>query len=148
MLECSRSSRSEFEINVCYSAYEQSLSFRTLPCFYLWEAISSRSLHTRLRNPIKTTDCILSPYDLYFGKIYKCSLIMWQKQKYNVTINFVWYLFYWSVCGAAVTCNSTVLLVLNILDRWFVLLLILFHIIVHEPCPSGMLFVYFQFKML
>lgn len=62
-----------------------------LPCFYLQAAISSRSLHTSLRNPIKMTDYILSPQGLSFRKIYKSSLIIWEKAEICRTINLVWY---------------------------------------------------------
>ncbi len=84
-----------------------------LPCFYLRAAISSRRLHTSLRNPIKMTDYILSPQDLSFRKIYKSTLIMWKNAEIWRTINLVWYVFYSNLWGAAETCNSPVLVLLN-----------------------------------
>lgn len=88
------------EINARYSAREQSLSLRGLGrVFILQAAISSRSLHTSLRNPIKMTDYILSPQGLSFTKIYKSSPIIRRKKERKKekkigeicrTINLVW----------------------------------------------------------
>lgn len=52
-----------------------------LPCFYLRAAVSSHSFRSSLRNPIKMTDCILSPQDLSFREIYKSVLIMLGKSR-------------------------------------------------------------------
>ena len=84
-----------------------------LPCFYLRAAISSRRLHTSLRNPIKMTDYILSRQDLSFRKIYKSPPIMWKKAEIWRTIKPVWYVFYSNLRGAARTGNSIVLVPLN-----------------------------------
>lgn len=95
------------EINACYCSGRASLSLsaRVWLCFYLQAAVSSRSLRTSLRNPIKMTDYILSPQVYLLREIYKFSLVMWKKAEIWGTINLAWYAFYSKCVGTTENCN-------------------------------------------